>query len=304
MWRRRDSADAEQKAELRTAAGLPSDDEMKMLYPSSEDEIQVHEVINHMKGSSKQVMKKTKKVGTSGIEHDGGLKNTKVLKKLVIHKDGIRKRKIYGKASDRTSSKLHSQKSKVILMKKSTEENVVGNDGSHMKTIILDTEEMKTGSQKATKQLRSKSDPEVPRKTMKKKKENRALKTKGVLGKLKCKDTAGDDLISAQDPVTTELMQKTKRLKFSGSEEIGVHVQSETPTNSAGKEKKQREFAKRAGRNQSLKDGVVAEAAKTETLVGLSASNRVGMVFEGVILRSQLEIDWHVDFSCILVCRV
>jgi hypothetical protein len=28
------------------------------------------------------------------------------------------------------------------------------------------------------------------------------------------------------------------------------------------------------------------------------------MVFEGVILRSQLEIDWHVDFSCILVCRV
>ncbi|CAK9216207.1 unnamed protein product [Sphagnum troendelagicum] len=281
MWRRRDSADAEQKAELRTAAGLPSDDEMKMLYPSSEDEIQVHEVINHMKGSSKQVMKKTKKVGTSGIEHDGGLKNTKVLKKLVRHKDGIRKRKIYGKASDRTSSKLHSQKSKVILMKKSTEENVVGNDGSHMKTIILDTEEMKTGSQKATKQLRSKSDPEVPRKTMKKKKENRALKTEGVLGKLKCKDTAGGDLISAQDLVTTELMQKTKRLKFSGSEEIGVHVQSETPTNSAGKEKKQREFAKRAGRNQSLKDGVVAEAAKMETLVGLSASNRVGMVFEG-----------------------
>jgi hypothetical protein len=74
MWRRRDSADAEQKAELQTAAGLPSEDEMKMLYPSSEDEIQVHEVINHMKGSSKQVMKKTKKVGTSGIEHDGGLK--------------------------------------------------------------------------------------------------------------------------------------------------------------------------------------------------------------------------------------
>ncbi|KAH8968783.1 hypothetical protein BDL97_02G000100 [Sphagnum fallax] len=291
MWRRRDSADAEQKAELRTAAGLPSDDEMKMLYPSSEDEIQVHEVINHMKGSSKQVMKKTKKVGTSGIEHDGGLKNTKVLKKLVIHKDGIRKRKIYGKASDRTSSKLHSQKSKVILMKKSTEENVVGNDGSHMKTIILDTEEMKTGSQKATKQLRSKSDPEVPRKTMKKKKENRALKTEGVLGKLKCKDTAGGDLISAQDPVTTELMQKTKRLKFSGSEEIGVHVQSETPTNSAGKEKKQREFAKRAGRNQSLKDGVVAEAAKMETLVGLSASNRVGMVFEG--LEETTKNTWH-----------
>jgi hypothetical protein len=99
-------------------------------------------------------------------------------------------------------------------------------------------------------------------------------------------------------------MQKTKRLKFSGSEEIGVHVQSEIPTNNAGKEKRQREFAKRAGRNQSLKDGVVAEAAKKETLVGLSASNRVGMVFEGVILRSQLEIDWHVDFSCVLVCRV
>jgi hypothetical protein len=189
-------------------------------------------------------------------------------------------------------------------MKKSTEENVVGNDGSHMKTILLDTEETKTGSQKATKQLRSKPDPEVPRKTMKKTKENRALKTEGVLGKLKCKDTAAGDLVSAQDPVTTELMQKTKRLKFSGSEEIGVHVQSETPTNSAGKEKKQREFANRAGRNQSLKDGVVAEAAKKETLVGLSASNRVGMVFEGVILRSQLEIDWHVDFSCILVCRV
>ncbi|CAM6042469.1 unnamed protein product [Sphagnum compactum] len=254
MWRRRDLADAEQKAELRTAAGLPSEDEMKMLYPSSEDEIQVHEVINHMKGSSKQVMKKTKKVGTSGIEHDGGLKNTKALKKLVIHKDGIRNRKIYGKASDRTSSKLHSQKSKGSLMKKSTEENVVGNDGSHMKTIILDTEETKTGNQKATKQLRSKSDPEVPRKTMKKK-ENRALKTEGILGKLKCKDTAAGDLVSSQDPVTTELMQKTKRLKFSGSEEIGVHVQSETPTNNAGKEKKHREFAKRAGRNQSLKDG-------------------------------------------------
>jgi hypothetical protein len=73
---------------------------------------------------------------------------------------------------------------------------------------------------------------------MKKKKENRALKTEGVLEKLKCKDTAAGDLVSAQDPVTTELMQKTKRLKFSGSEEIGVHVQSETPTNSAGKEKK------------------------------------------------------------------
>ncbi|CAK9870338.1 unnamed protein product [Sphagnum jensenii] len=275
MWRRRDSADAEQKAELRTAAGLPSDDEMKMLYPSSEDEIQVHEVINHMKGSSKQVMKKTKKVGTSGIEHDGGLKNTKVLKKLVIHKDGIRKRKIYGKASDRTSSKLDSQKSKVILMKKSTEENVVGNDGSHMKTIILDTEEMKTGSQKATKQLRSKSDPEVPRKTMKKKKENRALKTEGVLGKLKCKDTAGGDLISAQDLVTTELMQKTKRLKFSGSEEIGVHVQSETPTNSAGKEKKQREFAKRAGRNQSLKDAQAPEGEKEQSIASLRVCTEV-----------------------------
>ncbi len=156
MWRRRDSADAEQKAELRTAAGLPSEDEMKMLYPSSEDEIQVHEVINHMKGSSKQVMKKTKKVGTSGIEHDGGLKNTKALKKLVIHKDGIRKRKIYGKASDRTSSKLHSKKSKGSLMKKSTEENVVGNDGSHMKRIILDTDETKTDSQKATKQCPTK----------------------------------------------------------------------------------------------------------------------------------------------------
>ncbi|CAK9208424.1 unnamed protein product [Sphagnum troendelagicum] len=248
MWRRRDSADAEQKAELRTAAGLPSEDEMKMLYPSSDDEIQVREVINHMKGSSKQVMKKTKKLSTSGIEHDGGLKNTK------IHKDSIRKKKIYGKVSERTSSKLHSQKRKGSLMKKSTEENVVGNDGSHMKTIILDTEETKTDSQKATKQLRSKSDPEVPRKTMKKK-ENRALKTKGVLGKLKHKDTAAGDLVSAQDPVTTELMQKTKRLKFAGSEETGVHVESETPTNSAGKEKKQREFAKRAGTNQSLKDG-------------------------------------------------
>ncbi|CAK9264595.1 unnamed protein product [Sphagnum jensenii] len=254
MWRRRDSADAEQKAELRTAAGLPSEDEMKMLYPSSDDEIQVREVINHMKGSSKQVMKKTKKLSTSGIEHDVGLKNTKALKKLVIHKDSIRKKKIYGKVSDRTSSKLHSQKRKGSLMKKSTEENVVGNDGSHMKTIILDTEETKTNSQKATKQLRSKSDPEVPRKTMKKK-ENRALKTKGVLGKLKHKDTAAGDLVSAQDPVTTELMQKTKRLKFAGSEETGVHVESETPTNSAGKEKKQREFAKRAGTNQSLKDG-------------------------------------------------
>ncbi|CAK9209854.1 unnamed protein product [Sphagnum troendelagicum] len=253
MWRRRDSADAEQKAELRTAAGLPSEDEMKMLYPSSDDEIQVREVINHMKGSSKQVMKKTKKLSTSGIEHDVGLKNTKALKKLVIHKDSIRKKKIYGKVSDRTSSKLHSQKRKGSLMKKSTEENVVGNDGSHMKTIILDTEETKTNSQKATKQLRSKSDPEVPRKTMKK--ENRALKTKGVLGKLKHKDTAAGDLVSAQDPVTTELMQKTKRLKFAGSEETGVHVESETPTNSAGKEKKQRELAKRAGTNQSLKDG-------------------------------------------------
>jgi hypothetical protein len=40
-----------------------------------------------------------------------------------------------------------------------------------------------------------------------------------------------------------------------------------------------------------LKDGVVAEAEKKEMLVGLSASNRVGMVFEGVVLRSQLEID-------------
>jgi hypothetical protein len=137
-----------------------------------------------------------------------------------------------------------------------------------------------------------------------KKKENRALKTKGVLGKLKHKDTAAGDLVSAQDPVTTELMQKTKRLKFAGSEETGVHVESETPTNSAGKEKKQRELAKRAGTNQSLKDGVVAEAAKKETLVELSASNRVGMISEGLILRSQLEIDWHVDFSCILVCRV
>jgi hypothetical protein len=303
MWRRRDSADAEQKAELRTAAGLPSEDEMKMLYPSSDDEIQVREVINHMKGSSKQVMKKTKKLSTSGIEHDVGLKNTKALKKLVIHKDSIRKKKIYGKVSDRTSSKLHSQKRKGSLMKKSTEENVVGNDGSHMKTIILDTEETKTNSQKATKQLRSKSDPEVPRKTMKKK-ENRALKTKGVLGKLKHKDTAAGDLVSAQDPVTTELMQKTKRLKFAGSEETGVHVESETPTNSAGKEKKQRELAKRAGTNQSLKDGVVAEAAKKETLVELSASNRVGMISEGLILRSQLQIDWHVDFSCILVSRV
>jgi hypothetical protein len=28
------------------------------------------------------------------------------------------------------------------------------------------------------------------------------------------------------------------------------------------------------------------------------------MISEGLILRSQLEIDWHVDFSCILVCRV
>jgi hypothetical protein len=50
-----------------------------------------------MKGSSKQVMKNTKKVGTSGIEHDGGLKNTKALKKLVIHKDGIRKEKYMGR---------------------------------------------------------------------------------------------------------------------------------------------------------------------------------------------------------------
>jgi hypothetical protein len=173
-----------------------------------------------------------------------------------------------------------------------------------MKTIILDTEETKTDSQKATKQLRSKSDPEVPKKTMKKKKETRALKTKGVLGKLKHKDTAAGDLVGAQDPVTTELMQKTKRLKFARSEEIGAHVPSETPTNSAGKEKRQREFAKRAGTNQSLKDGVVAEAAKKETFVELSASNRVGMISEGVILRSQLEIDWHVDFSCILVSRV
>jgi hypothetical protein len=35
---------------------------MKMFCPSSEDEIQVHEVINRMKGSSKHMMKKTKKV--------------------------------------------------------------------------------------------------------------------------------------------------------------------------------------------------------------------------------------------------
>jgi hypothetical protein len=67
-----------------------------------------------------------------------------------------RKRKIYGKASDRTSSKLHSKKSKGSLMKKSTEENVVGNDGSHMKRIILDTDEPKTDSQKATKQCPTK----------------------------------------------------------------------------------------------------------------------------------------------------
>jgi hypothetical protein len=85
--------------------------------------------------------------------------------------------------------------------------------------------------QRSSARQRSKSDPEVPRKTMKKKKENRALKTEGVLGKLKCKDTAAGDLVSAQDPVTTELMQKTKRLKFSGSEEIGVHVQSLEETN-------------------------------------------------------------------------
>jgi hypothetical protein len=102
IWRRKDTRDAAQIAEFRTAAGLPSQEEIAKAYPSSDEEDREpegNEVEEAFKKSSKKKVKKVA-IGTEGLT-----KNTKT-PKTVATKDGSKSKMTPSKVEG-TAGKLN-----------------------------------------------------------------------------------------------------------------------------------------------------------------------------------------------------
>lgn len=102
IWRRKDTRDAAQIAEFRTAAGLPSQEEIAKAYPSSDEEDREpegNEVEEAFKKSSKKKVKKVV-MGTEGLT-----KNTKT-PKTVATKDGSKSKMTPSKVEG-TAGKLN-----------------------------------------------------------------------------------------------------------------------------------------------------------------------------------------------------
>ncbi|BBM98102.1 hypothetical protein MPTK1_1g10850 [Marchantia polymorpha subsp. ruderalis] len=122
LWRRRDESDAQQRAELRAAASLPSEEEMLDLCPSSDDEKQ-------LPASSQAVL---------------GVKKTGNMKKKSARKDS-KDNVASGSASDKQEDKMRKKSStqKTILKILSPNPNSAGEISRKPKLIIRASKSMR-----------------------------------------------------------------------------------------------------------------------------------------------------------------